>query len=180
MTTVLQVGESVTWGPRMLLQRPNLAAMIGCVCAEWAYVENSLVMFYALLMGTYLPRHPEFEPSLHPVALQVLDEVQSINAKVNLVKKLADWMIKNEEQKADVLAVLEKLRKSGVGRNLVAHGVWGISESEPDALILIPIFGERQIYKIRDFELILEKIQKNKLELDRVQHQFYQQRRKEP
>lgn len=180
MTTPLQIGKSYTYGPRMLLQRPNLAAMIGCVCAEWAYVENSLVMFYAHLMGVYLPGHPEFEPPSHPVAFQVLEELQSINAKVNLVKKLADWIIKNEAQKADVLAVLEKLKKSGVGRNLVAHGVWGICESEPDALVLIPIFGQVQIYKIRDFELILEKIQKNKLELDRIHSQFYQQRRKKP
>lgn len=177
MANPLRVGESVSFGPRTLLQRPELAALIGCACADWAYIESSLIMFYGLLMGVYLPKHPEFEPPLHPVALQVLDELQNIHAKVNLVKKLADWVIKDEAQKKDVLSVLDKLRKAGDGRNLVAHGVWGICESEPEALILLPTFEHRMIYKKQDFELILKKIQSAKVELDRIHHEFYQQRR---
>ncbi len=177
MANPLRVGEPVSHGPRTLLQRPELAALIGCACADWAYIESSLTMFYGHLMGVYLPKYSEFEPSFHPVALQVLDELQSIHAKVNLVKKLADWVVKDAAQKKDVLSVLEKLRKSGEGRNLVAHGVWGVCESEPEALILLPTFGHQMIYKKRDFELILEKIQGAKVELGRIHHEFYQQRR---
>lgn len=177
MANPLRVGESVSHGPRTLLQRPELAALIGCACADWAYIESSLTMFYGHLMGVYLPKHPEFEPPLHPVALQVLDELQSIHAKVNLVKKLANWVIKDEVQKKDVLSALDKLRKAGEGRNLVAHGVWGICDSEPEALILLPTFGHQMIYKKRDFELILGKIKRAKVELGRIHHEFYQQRR---
>lgn len=177
MANPLRVGESVSYGPRTLLQRPELAALIGCACADWAYIESSLIWFYGLLMGVYLPEHPEFEPPTHPVARQVLDELQSIHAKVNLVKRLADWVIKDEAQKKNALSVLDKLRKAGEGRNLVAHGVWGICESEPEALILIPTFGHQIIYKKRDFELILEKIQRAQVELNRIHHEFYQQRR---
>lgn len=158
MANPLRVGESVSYGPRTLFQRPELAALIGCACADWAYIESSLIWFYGLLMGVYLPKHPEFEPPTHPVARQVLDELQSIHAKVNLVKRLAEWVIKDEAQKKNALFVLDKLRKAGEGRNLVAHGAWGICESEPEALILIPTFGHQIIYKKRDFELILEKI----------------------
>lgn len=99
MTSPLRIGESVSHGPRTLLQRPELAALIGCACADWAYIESSLTMFYGHLMGVYLPKQPEFEPPLHPVALQILDELQSIHAKVNLVKKLVDWVIRDESQK---------------------------------------------------------------------------------
>lgn len=76
-----------------------------------------------------------------------------------------------------MLSVLDKLRKAGEGRNLVAHGVWGICKSEPEALILLPTFGHQIIYKKRDFELILERIQSANVELDRIHHEFYQQRR---
>ncbi len=177
MANLLRVGEAVLHGPGTLLQRPELAALIGCACADWASIESSIIMFYGHLMGVYLPKYLEGEPPLHPVALQILDELQSVHAKVNLVKKLADWVIKDEAQKKDVLSVLDKLRKAGEGRNLVAHGVWGVCESEPDALVLLPTFGHRMIYKKRDFELILEKIQKANAELGRIHHQFYQQRR---
>jgi hypothetical protein len=128
-------------------------------------------------MGVYLPKHPEFEPPSHPVAFQIFDELQSIHAKVSLVKKLAAWVIKNEAQSKDVSSVLDKLRKAGEGRNKVAHGVWGVCESEPDALILLPTFGHKMVYKKQDFELILEKIQKAKAELGRIHSEFYQQRR---
>lgn len=177
MANQLLVGDQVFHGPRTLLKRPELAALIGCVCADWAYIESSLTMFYGHLMGVYLPKHPEFEPPTHPVALQVLGEIQSIRSKVSLVKKLADWIIKDEVQKKDVLSVLDRVQRAGEGRNLVAHGVWGVCESEPEALILMPTFGHLMIYKKQDFELILQKIQGVKAELGRIHSEFYQQLR---
>jgi len=177
MANHLRVGESVSYGAGTLLKRPELAALIGCACAEWAYVEASIGMFYGHLMGIYLPSNPEFEPPSHPVAIQVMDELQSIHAKINLVKKLAAWVIKDEAKSKDALAVLDKLRKAGEGRNKVAHGVWGICESEPDALILLPAFGHQMIYKKHDFELILNNIRKSNSELGRIHHEFYQSHR---
>ncbi|UUZ63014.1 hypothetical protein LP417_25075 [Polaromonas sp. P1-6] len=177
MANPLRVGESVAFGSGMLLKRPELAALIGCACADWAYVETLISMFYGHLMGVYLPKHPGFEPPTHPVALQIFDELQSIHAKVNLVKKLAAWVIKDEAQGNDASSVLERLRKAGDGRNKVAHGVWGVCDSEPDALILLPTFGDRMIYKKQDFELILVNIQKAMTELGRIHNDFYQQRR---
>lgn len=134
-------------------------------------------MFYAHLMGVYLEAPPEFEPPSHPVARQIFDEVQTIHSRVRLVKRLADWVIKDDQQKEDVQTVLEKLRNAGKGRNKIAHAVWGICDSEPDALIFQPTFGRMLIYKKEDFEVILEQIKTAKLELGRVHNKFYKSRK---
>ena len=177
MAHPLSTGISVSLGPGTILKRPELAALIGSACSDWAYVEESLGMFYGHLMGVYLESSPGFEPPSHPVARQIFDEVQTIHSRVQLVKKLADWVIKDDQQRADVQTVLEKLRKAGKGRNKLAHAVWGICDSEPDALILLPTFGHKLIYKKEDFEVILEQIRTAKGELGRVHHKFYQDRK---
>ncbi len=97
---------------------------------------------------------------------------------MGLVRKLAQWVIKDEQQRDDVLDVLDKLKKAGKGRNTVAHAVWGICDTEPDALILLPTFGHKLIYKKDDFEIIIEQIKSAKTELGRVHHDFYQARKK--
>ena len=177
MAHPLKVGISVRSGPGILLERPDLAAHIGSICADWAAVEDSLAGFYAHLMGKYLPSTPGFEPPTHPVAFQVFDEVQTIHSRVQLVKKLAEWAIKDIDLKSDVLNALDKVKNSGKGRNKVAHAVWGICEEEPGALIMRPHFGHQMIYKISDFEDIAKQINVSKQEMGRVHHEFYQIRK---
>jgi len=174
MAHPLPVGISVKSGMGITRNRPDLAALIGRICSDWAFVENSLSQFYAHLMGIYLDSPPGYEPPSHPVAHQIFDEIKTIHSRIQLVKRLVDWVIKDEQQKNDRLDVLDQLRKAGKGRNKVAHGVWGICESEPDALILLPSFGHKSIYKKSDFELIIEQINAAKKELGRVHHKFYQ------
>jgi hypothetical protein len=158
MAHPLAVGKSVKAGPGTLLKRPELAALIGGICSDWAYLESLLCDFYRNLMGVYLEPTPGYEPPFHPVASQIFDEIQTIHSRVQLVRKLAEWVIKDEKQRNDTLAVLEKLKKAGKGRNTVVHAVWGICDSEPDALILLPTFGHKLIYKKQDFEIIIEQI----------------------
>jgi len=95
MAHPLSTGESVLLGPGTILKRPELAALIGTACSDWAYVEESLAMFYGHLMGVYLEHPPGFEPPSHPVARQIFDEIQTIHSRVQLVKKLVDWVIKD-------------------------------------------------------------------------------------
>lgn len=137
MAHPLSIGMSVSLGPGNILKRPDLAALIGSICSDWALVENSLGMFYGYLMGVYLEPSPGYEPPSHPVARQVFDEVHTIHSRVQLVKKLADWVIKDDQQKKDVLGVLEKVKNAGKSRNKVVHGVCGVCESEPDALKIL-------------------------------------------
>lgn len=177
MAHPLPIGTSVSAGPGMILMRPELAALIGSICSGWAFVESSLGMFYGHLMGVYLEISPGYEPPSHPVAHQIFDEIHTIQSRIQLVEKLADW-VKDEPQKIDILKVLKKLKRAAQCRNKVAHGVWGVCESEPKALILLQTFGHKLIYKKADFDLILEQIKTANRDLGLVHHAFYQGRKK--
>jgi hypothetical protein len=179
MAHPLKVGISFTSGPGVLLERPELAALVGSICADWTSVENGLASFYGHLMGVYLPSDPEYEPAFHPIALQVFDEVQTIHSRVQLVKKLAEWVIKDDDLKKDTLSVLDKTKNAGKGRNTVAHAVWGICKEEPEALIMTPNFGHNLIYKKHDFETIAASIKDSKSEIGRVHHEFYKKRKEQ-
>lgn len=177
MAHPLSTGESVSAGPGIILKRPELAALIGTACSDWAYTEMSLGNFYGHLMGVYLVSPPGFEPPSHPVAHQIFDEIQTIHSRVQLVKKLVDWVIKDVSQKEAAQKVLERIRKAGKGRNRVAHAVWGICDSQPEALILIPTFGTKLIFKKKDFEAILKQIREANAELMDIHYTFYKSRK---
>ncbi len=85
MAHPLLAGKSVSAGPGTLLKRPELAALIGSICSDWAYLESSLGMFYGHLMGVYLEPTPGYEPPSHPVAYQIFDEIQTIYSRIQLV-----------------------------------------------------------------------------------------------
>lgn len=177
MAYPLKAGNFTNFGPRTILGRPDLASLIGCICADWSYVEYSTASFYSLLMGVYIDIVPGYEPPTHPVARQIMDALPSNHAKLDLLDRLATWVIKDEDLLADVKSVIKKTRGSSKERNKVAHGVWGVSEAEPDAVILITPFGHKMVYKKNDFEKILKAIHQTNAEMMRVHHAFYMQRR---
>jgi len=178
MAYPLKTNCSVNLGPGVILKRPELAAQIGSICADWAFIEDNLAGFYSELMGFYLPTTPGFIAPSHPVGLQIFEEVLTIHSRTRLVYKLAEWVIKEPLILAQTRAVLNKIKKVSKGRNTVAHGVWGITDSEPDALILIPDFGHQMVYKKRDFELISDSIKNVNEEFGKVQLEVYNIRNK--
>ena len=53
------------------------------------------MLLYAFLMGVYLPRQPGFEPPSDPVAFQVFDTLETLHLRLELLRKLAEWLIKD-------------------------------------------------------------------------------------
>lgn len=159
MAHQVKIGTSVHSGGRQVLQRPSLAALLGAVAAEWASLESWVMHLYGFLMGVYLPRVPGFEPPIHPVALQVFDTLETQRLRLELLRKLANWVIKD----ADLLSeldevVLDSLRKAAKLRNTLVHGQWGIATEYPNALILLPTFGHQLAYQESDFNEAIDKI----------------------
>jgi hypothetical protein len=160
MTHQLPTGKSVQYGPRSLLQRQDLAALLGTVAAEWAALEREVTSVYAHLMGKYLPRIPGSSVPLHPVALQVFDTLETQRLRSDLLRKLAEWVLRDEENLIATLrdSVIPLIDKAAKLRNTMLHGHWGISAEYPDALILIPVFGHQLVYKQRDFDDAIDRI----------------------
>lgn len=164
-------GDSCRGGPNLVLERPELAAHIGNVVANWVLLEGDLTDFYAFLMGTYLPNEAGWAPPTHPVASQVFAVVQSFNARLKLVDELCQWRGGKEEAEA-FSELVPRIRHVAGARATVAHAQWMISDRHPRALILRR--RPPQVWVKRDFENVSRRILETRASLNRIIQSFYE------
>lgn len=168
-------GTSGQFGPNTILQRPDLAAHIGNVCASWALVEYDMVSLYALLMGSYLPApEPGWSPPAHPVAFQIFDALNALAPRIDLLERLCKWRATPQESEHFERTLKPEIRSRFRERSIVAHGLWAINKDEKDALILVNTFGENHIYKAHDFEQISTRILELHRKLGDFTHPIYE------
>lgn len=160
MPQPLPNGRTVVTGANYILRRPELAAQAAAVCANFSLIEGQLVSIYALVLGMTLPFDPPAAgaPMVHRAGIQILDAINSLNGRLDLVRRLLEsYVPKNEfEHFRDNLC--PAIRKRFEERSIVAHGDWGICDDYPDALILSRPFQPQQIWKKRDFESTSQRI----------------------
>ncbi|MGH8591923.1 MAG: hypothetical protein ACREXX_22195 [Gammaproteobacteria bacterium] len=131
-----KTGISVEYRPRVILERSELAALLGAVAAEWSRLEHDLTFLYANLMGNYLPSIEGFVPPIHPVALQVFDTLETQYQRLQLLRKLATWVVKDESLQSELEnTVLPEICAAGKLRNTLVHANWGVSKEYPDGLV---------------------------------------------
>ena len=85
-------------GAKFILERPKLAALLGAVAAEWASLESGILDVYSFLMGVSLPRPPGPEVVSHQAAFQVFDTLETLHLRLELLRKLAQSVILNNEE----------------------------------------------------------------------------------
>ncbi len=159
MANKAKTGISVEYRPRVILERPQLAALLGAVTAEWSRLDHDVTFLYANLMGGYLPTLEGFVPPLHPVALQAFDTLETQYHRLELLEKLAKWVVRDESLLSDLVdTVIPGIRSAAKLRNTLVHANWGIAGEYPDGLINNPIFGHNLVYKATDFDEAIERI----------------------
>ena len=159
MAHQVKSGITVRSGPRIVLERPRLAALLGGAAAEWATLEGRVMALYAYLMGLYLPRVEGFSPPTHPVARQVFDALAALRLRLDLLQRLADWVVKEPALSAELKdLVIPSITNAGKLRNTLVHGQWGVATEYPEALILLPTFGHRLVYEESDFDEAIARI----------------------
>jgi hypothetical protein len=177
MPQPLRIGSSVQVGPDTLLRRPELAAEIGNVSANWNLIEHDLMNLYALLMGDYLSNQHGFAPPNHPVAYQVFDALNAFNPRVDLLEKLLVWRASEAQVKQFRDTIRATLRKRFAERSEIVHGIWGTCDEYPDALILIPTYGHQMIWVKRDFQEVSRRILDQRKLMNALFGQLYEERR---
>jgi hypothetical protein len=149
----------VNWAAEAILQRPALAIKVAAVSAAWSMVEHDLEFFYAFLMSKWTDEVPdnEFVPT-HPVALLTFSTLQTLNAKLDLLRSLGEWALTSDQASHLRDVLIPRIRARAKERNIVAHGVWGVDAGLPDRLILIKTFGSNSAYNEADFDAIRTRI----------------------
>jgi hypothetical protein len=148
-----------SFGPKIVLQRPKLASLLGCVASEWSLLEQDVIFLYAILMGRYLPTFEGCSLPLHPVGLQIFDAIETTHTRMELLRKLSSYVLRESSFVSDVEGtVIPSIRKAAKQRNKLVHGNWGISGEYPDSLIYSPVFGDKLVYEERDFDEAIAEI----------------------
>jgi hypothetical protein len=159
-TRPLPQGTQSVFGSRVILQRPQCAALIGAICAEWASAEASLAVYYAQLICGPISVRVSPYPGLI-AALTAFDKLRSISTRIGMIKAAARGVELDHEIVETLGKKLKVLQNSGDSRIVAAHGRWGICDSLPDAVVwseAIEFPTPLLVYDVPALEEMLEKI----------------------
>ena len=148
-------GRGMGWGPNTIFDRPELAPLAANVCANWVLIEQQLAWLFALLLaGEYSPDEPNSSSQFHPLGFQILDVLNNIPTKLDLIERLLAWWKLDDELEEFRSSLRRQISKRARERNAVAHGLWAVDEEDlPDALILASRDGSPSlVYRKNDFE----------------------------
>jgi hypothetical protein len=114
------------YGPNSLGKRPELAVQIMSVIGNISSAENARGLILAELLG--VEEH---------FALLMYLEVKNASAKSAAFDAIAKTVLSEED--SNLLKLIDRKSKSiFTRRNDFAHGLWGVSEELPDAILWIP------------------------------------------
>jgi|CXWL01.1.fsa_nt_gi hypothetical protein len=113
----------VDFRPESIQSRPELAARIACCIANWSYVEMSIGRLLSFMMGVK-----------SEVGMAMYTSLAGSAAQDSVLEAVAQNYFSLEE--LDVFRAIKKCSDSPQKqRNYLAHGLWGINELMPDALV---------------------------------------------
>ena len=147
-------GLSARGGPKIILERPKLAALLGAISAEWGDIDTLFSDIFNLI--TFAKFIPIGAHSRSALSSAVFDQsFTSYKSKIEVIKRI----IKLRYSK-NILDEFEKLttdiRKKAKQRNELIHCTWQVCDKYPEDLIQIP--NQRWIrYTERDFNSTLNR-----------------------
>lgn len=103
-------------------QEPELASHFAIVINLWSEMELRLMEIFALLAGTD-----------SVIATELFTAIESDGARKGVFQKMAQDKI-SPPLKKRLTDIFRDIRDGGEFRNSLAHGIWGTSPDEPEAL----------------------------------------------
>jgi hypothetical protein len=120
--------SSTTWGPGVLQERPQLAALIMHCIASWSQTEVAL--------GTLLAYLLELQEASAFAAVQMYLRLNSAEARRSVLDGAAKSMLSTENYGLFALT-MKAITPVRSRRNDFAHGVWGIAREIIDGLLWV-------------------------------------------
>lgn len=137
--------------PKVVLERPDLAALLGAIAAEWGYIDRALVSIYEIALGDHEP----FGHGVNAVHQEVFETLIAINTRLEIISRVLKARVPEPvpSRFSDLCIVL---RARAGERARYVHANWSISEDFPDDLIVTGRDGNFR-YQRHDFEQVLER-----------------------
>jgi hypothetical protein len=117
--------RSITWGAYALSQRPDLAAIVLSCIAQWAQAEIKLGSLLGALMR-----------SDKAIAVSMYLRLTNAEARRSVLDAAAATSLNDDDYTlfATAMKAIKPIRDR---RNDFAHGLWGITNEIPDALLWV-------------------------------------------
>jgi len=135
--------------PRFLLERPRIAALIGAIVVEWAYIENSLADVFERAGSTTMYRDD--------VSLAQIRRIHTLGGRISQIdKRLALHVVGTAKESFD--AMIAEIRAASADRNMIAHGNWHMTDDFRDDLVRIDETGAHIRYTEQDYADIFDRV----------------------
>jgi hypothetical protein len=111
--------------PRLMGQRPALAALVAETISTWSYAENALGRsFAAMSRGNNSTQMKDYSDNWR------------LPARIKKLRAVADDKLR-DPYRPTFLKVLDVIAALATRRHAFAHNIWGTVEVLPDALLLV-------------------------------------------
>lgn len=140
-------------GPKVLLERPQLAMLIGAIAGEWGSIDATLSNIFNFASYSIFKGGGH---QLDPMATALFANLVATSAKTDLIRTAIELRVPSLLEEFKKLTVTTR-RVSGT-RNSVVHASWHISDQYPDDLIRYDIAGNAIRYTKKCLEEILEQV----------------------
>ncbi len=143
--------DQATFGPRLILDQPECAKLVGAITLEWERIRGLLPLIYAMLA---VGKRPGSGPT-EMIAIRTLESLDSTPLRCRIIRSAAQLRLDPflYERFASALGRLEQ--KSG-NRNLIVHGTWMESDKYPGKLLLTKDHVE---VKLHDEKTLLKELE---------------------
>ncbi|MBL4872771.1 MAG: hypothetical protein JKY41_05095 [Rhodobacteraceae bacterium] len=125
-------GRAARGGPKIVLERPELAKLMGAIAAEWGSIDNILAgIFNVVTLAKYIPvgAHSRSE-----MANGIFQNFISIRSRTDLIAQMIQLRLDEGIQK-EFTDLTKSMTKKIKERNNLVHTEWQVCDDFPDDLI---------------------------------------------
>lgn len=143
----LPVGSTTKSGPKIVLERPDLAKLIGAIAAEWGSIDALLESIFNSASLAKRTPHGQIDSEL---ATLIFEELTTYRAKTSLIGRILT--MRYDSDLLDEFRLIEKsLNKKASERAKIIHASWYICEKYPNDLLSLRSFNDWFLYTEKDF-----------------------------
>ena len=111
------------------LENEDYAVVLADITTHWSHLEESMIGFFALLLGHPAPSSP---------ARQIYRSIIAPNARIKMLKAVLEKSAINRDKTAEYDAVINEFKLLNSKRNTYVHGLWDTHDESGKAFLCEP------------------------------------------
>ncbi|MER8431372.1 hypothetical protein [Mesorhizobium caraganae] len=127
------VGLAARGGPRIVLERPALAMLIGAIAAEWGEIDAMLGEIFNFVS---LSKPSPSGGSKSELAGVIFDSLVSFQVRTEVIASVMRLRMQKDIQD-EFSGLVKKIRSRTKARNTLVHSAWQVCDAYPKDLIRI-------------------------------------------